>query len=1101
MRTEPTENAEVPKETEPKSRPSRAEQARIRRQQKTYRTSMMGLTLTLCFAVIFVFLIALAQTGRPVSLPADVQNRIETRISNQLGSDRLTFGDMQVALGRDFAPRVQVSDVVIAEPGGGVAATFNKIFARLQPQQLVQGNVEVTDLVVRGAQVTLRRSRGGSFGPAESAGVSVPGFLEDLEKALNTGALRSLSTVEGQEFVLTLEDARSGRIWQATNATVVARKSAENLRLGVTTDIFNGSDDVAQVQMSLDLDRSARTTTLGATVTDMPATDIAQQAPALAWLALLDSPISGSVRTQLDAEGSVTRLDGTLDFGAGAIQPTPDTPPLAFETAKTYFSFDPTLQRMEFSDISVMSPTVQLNATGHADLSEVSDGWPGAFVGQFTVSDMSFARQDMFADAIALTDVSLDTRLRLDPFSFEVGQLVSSLDGETLRATGQVTAGAEGWDMAVNAAIPRITPERVVDHWPLTVAPGTRRWLSGNILAGEMKDVSTALRVRTGQKPDISLSFEFEDSDVQFLGTMPPVAEASGRAGIAQDAFTIVVDQGHLTSPNGQRLDGAGTVFHVGDIREKPARADVRIAADGPIEGVLQVLDQPPLSLMRRVGRETNLADGNAAVRAHLRLPLKKGIVGDDVAYDVTAQLSRVSSQSLVPGRVLEARELELRATRDAVEISGPASLSDVPISARWRQPLGQGAGRVSGEVALTPQTLAAFGIELPRGMLGGSATGRYEIDLNADRPPELTLTSDLAGLSLSVPALGWAKGRQALGDFKLVASLGDAPEVKSLELSSAGLSLDGRVDLAEGQVTNMSFNQLRVGRWLDAGVRLTPRGGSRAPAIVLDGGTFDLRRFEPSGSGGGGQGTPISVALDRLIVTDKIVLTGVRGQLEPVGGGLSGQLTARVNGKTPVAATLAPRQGGTAIRVRSDDAGGAVRDAGFTPNARGGSLDLTLVPVAGAANGTYDGQFVVEDVSLRKAPAVADLLDAISVVGLLDQLDGPGIRFDTVDGQFRLTPRRVTVQRAAAVGASMGISAEGIFDLASKQMDVQGVVSPVYFVNSIGSIFSRRGEGLFGFNYRMSGPMDTPKVGVNPLSILTPGMFREIFRRPPPEG
>ena len=45
----------------------------------------------------------------------------------------------------------------------------------------------------------------------------------------------------------------------------------------------------------------------------------------------------------------------------------------------------------------------------------------------------------------------------------------------------------------------------------------------------------------------------------------------------------------------------------------------------------------------------------------------------------------------------------------------------------------------------------------------------------------------------------------------------------------------------------------------------------------------------------------------------------------------------------------------------------------------------------------------------------------------------------------------------------------------------------------------SKRGEGLFGFNYSLGGTADAPQVSVNPLSILTPGLFREIFRSPPP--
>jgi hypothetical protein len=65
--------------------------------------------------------------------------------------------------------------------------------------------------------------------------------------------------------------------------------------------------------------------------------------------------------------------------------------------------------------------------------------------------------------------------------------------------------------------------------------------------------------------------------------------------------------------------------------------------------------------------------------------------------------------------------------------------------------------------------------------------------------------------------------------------------------------------------------------------------------------------------------------------------------------------------------------------------------------------------------------------------------------------------------------------------------------------MDFQGVVSPLYLINSIGSIFTRRGEGLIGFNFNIAGTAADPQVSVNPLSAFTPGMFRDIFRRDPP--
>ena len=185
-------------------------------------------------------------------------------------------------------------------------------------------------------------------------------------------------------------------------------------------------------------------------------------------------------------------------------------------------------------------------------------------------------------------------------------------------------------------------------------------------------------------------------------------------------------------------------------------------------------------------------------------------------------------------------------------------------------------------------------------------------------------------------------------------------------------------------------------------------------------------------------------------------------------------------------------------MRLRSDDAGAVLRASGLYQTAVGGEFDLTLLPSAGA--GEFDGSLAIDGLRVRDAPTMAALLDAISVVGLLQQLDGQGLAFDEIDARFRLTPRQVIVAEASAIGPGLGISVDGTYTLASKGIDLQGVVSPFYLVNSIGSFLTRRGEGLIGFNFNIAGSADAPQVSVNPLSVLTPGMFREIFRRPAPD-
>ena len=127
-------------------------------------------------------------------------------------------------------------------------------------------------------------------------------------------------------------------------------------------------------------------------------------------------------------------------------------------------------------------------------------------------------------------------------------------------------------------------------------------------------------------------------------------------------------------------------------------------------------------------------------------------------------------------------------------------------------------------------------------------------------------------------------------------------------------------------------------------------------------------------------------------------------------------------------------------------------------------------------------------------------MLNIVSVVGVIDQLTGDGINMGEVEARFRITPTGLTLTEGVALGPSLGLSLQGSYDLASRQLAMDGVLSPLNAVNSVfGAIFSPRREGLFGFAYTLTGPAQAPQVDVQPLSILTPGVFREIFRRPPP--
>ena len=240
-----------------------------------------------------------------------------------------------------------------------------------------------------------------------------------------------------------------------------------------------------------------------------------------------------------------------------------------------------------------------------------------------------------------------------------------------------------------------------------------------------------------------------------------------------------------------------------------------------------------------------------------------------------------------------------------------------------------------------------------------------------------------------------------------------------------------------------------------------------------------------------------IAATLDRLQVTEGIAISPLIADLTTQGG-LSGQFRGRVNGEAPVTGTLVSVAAGPAVRINADDGGQVLRAAGIFQSARGGAMELILQ--ASGTQGNYDGQLRIDGPRLRNAPVMAELLNIISVVGLIEQLGAEGMGLGNVEARFRITRTQLILTEGVAIGPSIGLSLDGTYDLRARQLDMSGVISPLNAVNGLfGAILSGRREGLFGFAYNLTGSAENPQVTVNPLSILTPGVFREIFRSPPP--
>ena len=1098
-----TDAPQPPQETP--VRQKRAAALRKRHFAQAVATGLAGLMVALLFG--FFLLI-----GRDVSAPPWLQERIEEKIALTLPGVNVGLGQMSLRVEpSDLSPRVFFQNVTVSEDTGLPFATLGELSIRASFRAAMQGQFLPKKISLSGALLRLRRSSDGTFDftigsalQASGEGASLLALVERLDQLLVQPELEYLREVSAESLTLLYEDARAGQAWTVDGGRVRVTQDDGLLTIGADFALLGGQDYATTLELNYDSEIGSPSARIGILLEDAPARDIATQIEAMAWMKALRAPISGALRTEVDDEGELGPLNATLQIGKGVVQPEMEAKPVPFDGAQAYFTFDPSDNSLEFSELTVKSAWLEARGEGRARLQNAPGGWPEALLGQFRLSSVAANPSQLYENPVTLDQADLDMRIVFDPFRLEIGQLVLREDGETLVASGRADIGMQGWRVAVDARARALEIGKILNVWPDVAKPKTRTWIEQNILKGTLEDVRLAFRAVPDTAPDLHLNFAYKDASLRFIKTLPVITDGRGYVRIEGARFLAASEAGTVTPPQGGKIDIAGTVFEIPDMRIKGAPANVSLRTNSTVTAALSLLDQDPFNFLSKAGQSVTLADGRAAVSGAIDFALKKNVPVSEILFDLEGDITGVRSETLVANRVLASDRLALRATSKEITLAGSARIDAVPAKGTWRLPLGTpgAASQFTGEVELSERFVDTFNIGLPPGAISGKGSGDITIDLPPQAAPNFALTSNLQGVGVVIEPLGYRKSPSARASLAVRGRLGGAktgpPEVERLSYEAADLDISGSVKINENAtLARAQFDRIRAGSWLDAPVTLIGRGRDIAPQISLAGGDLDLRNMPSFNANNNSGAVPLSITLDRLQVSKDIVLRNFTGEFQS-NKGLTGEFQGRLNGKSRISGRTVPRGGKTAVQIKSANAGATIGDAGLLKNAAEGALTLSLSPRA--RPGEYDGTLEITNIRLRDAPASLAILSAASGIGLLEQMDGRGLMFSEVSSTFRLTPQAVIISEGSAVGPSLGLSVDGYYDVLRKRMDLQGVISPFFAINGIGAILTRRGEGLIGFNFTADGPVAAPNVNVNPLSLFTPGMFREIFRRPPPE-
>ena len=1107
--------------------PGKRRRRLVRPRRRRWR--MLSVLLFVGFDVIVVlgvtlFIASQTLVGRELPVPAWAVTEIARVLSRGLGTGEVEIGGAAFRIPDRALPQVVLKDVTLSTPQAGRLLSVPSLRVEIDKRAIWSGKVRIQEYYIENASLRLRRKADGTFdlgfgeGSVRAPFRSLDDIIQVTQTAFKLPALAPLRILEASNLGILYEDARVGRSWRISDGLLRLTQSDDSLDLSI--DLKLPPDAAAplppgtaaarggEMALRLTIGTTGPQAKASARIENLPAADIAAQSPALSWLEPLQAPVSGAVTVGRRPNGAMGRMDGTLAIGAGVLQPESGASPIPFDGAQAYFGYHPDQARITFDQLTVRGPYGQVSMTGHADLEGVRTGWPTALIGQFSFSDMRLDPPGFLVQPATFDSGALDVKVSLGPFRAEIGQWQISTsepegaEGRTqMLASGLVTADQSGWHVALDASIDQVRVDRLMALWPLPVVPRTREWIAPRLNAGEVFDAHAGFRFHQGDRPQLAVTFRYRNASLTPMATLPAVADATGYAAVGNYRFVTTLEAGSITPPEGGAIDVAGSSFRVADMREHPPVGEILLDTRSSVTAALSLLDQEPFRFLSDANQPVNMADGQLRASGRIAFPMEQTIGTNDVTFDVSGQAAAITSTVVVPGQKLTSEVADFHANVDGLRISGAGRLDDVPLDAVFKLPFGPQAAAptVDGTVEIGKKFVDTFGIGLPQGSVTGAGQAQFSLVLPRAEAIRYRLESALRGVGLALPELDWSKSAGAEGSLKMAGRLGDRPTVDEMTLQANGLRAQGNVTTtADGGLDHAQFSRVAIGAWLDAPVVLTGRGRNQNPSVAVRGGWIDIRKTTLGNSASSGSsGPPLSIALNRLRISDGISLTDFRSDLID-SGGYAGNFSGSVNGQARVSGTVVPARYGTTIQVRSENAGAVFKAAGMFQQANGGDMTLTLQPRPEPSE--YDGKLTVKNIRVRSASVLTALVNAISIVGLIDELSRAGFLFTDVEANFRLTPKYVQVKRASGAGPSLGISMEGVYDMTSDTLNMQGVFSPVYVLNFIGRILTRKGEGLIGFTYKLRGPSADPDVDVNPLSAFTPGMFREIFRAPPPQ-
>ncbi len=705
-----------------------------------------------------------------------------------------------------------------------------------------------------------------------------------------------------------------------------------------------------------------------------------------------------------------------------------------------------------------------------------------------------------------------DSVLRVEPMRFDFEKMV-------LQGNASIHVGSTPRDMTAMFKLSDIPVEQLPELWPENAGKNARDWILENIHKGKLDEVVINLGMTVPENDVSAATLKDVHGTIMVSGIemtawkpLPNLQNVAGGGPFTANGFDISVTGGEM----GEVKLGASHVVIDGlNAEQQILTLDANLASPAPV--LLEILDRPPMGYAKKISINPKQTGGNVQGTLHMAFPLLKELLFDQIELKADTKITDGAMKNVAGMIDVTKGSIALQVTKDGLAFKGDGALNGVPSTVDWVERFTTAnatelLSKASIKGNAKAQDIKKFGVDLTM-----NSAAAFPVDVTYERSQSrsrLAVSGDASGTQLDVPDVFYSKPANAAFNFSTMLEWGGgAPmELSELKVRGKDVTIDGKGSFDANQhLSKLAINPLQLGETHGKAEYARVDG---VPSLTLDGDVLDIRHaFDAAPADDDDKAPPASRKSSAPLALDiklKRILTGAKTQLDDVSikgkrdefGWAALEASALATNKTPFNFSIKPAGNITVLSATSPNLGNILSSLDVTDTMIGGKLTIDGKSEPGDRLRNIFGHIKLDNYRITNMPVLAQLISAISPDGLAAMLGGEGLGFGELEGEYIWNNDTIVIDKARTASGSLGLTAAGKIDLYHSALELEGQVIPVYFISRIisaipviGDILTGgEGQGVFAATYRVEGPIAKAKVSVNPVSVLAPGILRNIL-------